>query len=203
MLDRVLRPVKDRLFTPAAERIGVSFSPNALTLLSFVVGLAAAALLLVQSFGWALVVWLGSRVLDGMDGAVARAHGRQTDFGGYLDIVLDFVVYAAMPIALIAGRGAGPGEYLALAALLGAFYVNAASWMYLSAILEKRAQGAAARGEPTSVTMPEGVIGGSETIVFFALFMLLPHHAAPMFLLMALLLAVTVVQRLIWSARTL
>jgi phosphatidylglycerophosphate synthase len=100
-------------------------------------------------------LWLFNRVLDGLDGMVARFHARQSDFGGYLDIVLDFVVYAAIPVGLYWGNP-GATNTAALILLLSSFYVNAASWIYLSAILEKRAAGASARGELTSVTMPNG-----------------------------------------------
>jgi hypothetical protein len=59
-------------------------------------------------------------------------------------------------------------------ALLGSFFVNAASWMYLSAVLERRGAGAAARGERTTVTMPPGLIAGAETVVLYTLFLVFP-----------------------------
>lgn len=201
MLDPVLRPLKDRVLLAVARPLGMHVSPGAVTAAALLLGLVCAALLLVPSPGWALAAWLGSRTLDGLDGIVARAHGRQSDLGGYLDILCDFVVYAAVPIALVAGRPPTPGAWLALSVLLASFYVNAASWMYLAAILEKRSAGAHMRGESTSVAMPGGVIGGSETVVLFAVFILLPELLVPLFLLMAALVAVTVVQRLAWAAR--
>ncbi|MBK6433761.1 CDP-alcohol phosphatidyltransferase family protein [Candidatus Amarolinea dominans] len=73
-----------------------------------------------------------SRILDGLDGMLWRhLTQQQTDFGGYLDIVADFVVYAAVPIGLFLGR-ATTELGVGLALLLGSFYINAASWMYLS-----------------------------------------------------------------------
>ncbi len=41
-----------------------------------------------------------SRLADGLDGAVARATAR-TDYGGYLDIVCDFLFYGAVPLAFV------------------------------------------------------------------------------------------------------
>ena len=90
---------------------------------------------------------------------------------------------------------------MALALLLSSFYVNAASWMYLSAVLEKRSVGAAARGETTSVTMPSGLIEGTETILFYALFLLFPGSLPLLFGAMSLLVWLTVGQRLIWALR--
>lgn len=47
--------------------------------------------------------------------------------------------------------------------------------MYLSALLEKRGAGARASGEPTSVTMPRGLVGGTETVLFYSAFLLFPR----------------------------
>lgn len=203
MLDPVARVVKDRLLAPVARAVGMRVHPNALSLLGFAVGLGCAYLAARAAYLPALALWLCNRVLDGLDGLVARNQRRASDFGGYVDILLDFAVYALIPIALAYSVPARPAVWLALAALLGAFYVNAASWMYLSALLEKRAAGAAARGGQTSVVMPGGLIEGTETILFFALFLLFPHALAPLFLTLTLLLAATVLQRVLWAARAL
>ncbi len=200
MFDRYLRALKDRLLMPLALALGPRLSPSATTWLAFAVGIASALAILEDRLGLSLGLWLLNRLLDGLDGTQARAHARATEFGAYLDIVLDFVVYAAIPVALVA---AGRTDELAFAALLllGSFYVNAASWMYLAAILEKRSAGAAARGEVTSVTMPAGVIAGTETIVFYVSFLLLPSYAAPLFQAMAGLVLVNVGYRLWWARR--
>lgn len=204
MFDAALRPWKDRLLDPVARAMGPRVSPNAVSLAGFAVGLAAVALLLLGSRAGALPLWLLSRAIDGLDGALARVHGRQTDFGGYLDVLLDFVLYALVPLALVLGLPVVRArELLALSALLASFYVNAASWMYLAAVLEKRARGAADRGERTTVTMPGGIVEGAETILLYTLFLLFPAAIAPLFLAMAGLVLVTVAQRLAWAARSL
>src|SRR6266545_1820904 len=181
MLDPVLRPVKDRVLWPLARTVDRRVHPNVLTMVGFFVGLGCAALLAVGAYAPAFGLWLANRVVDGLDGAVARAQRRQTDLGGYLDLLLDFILYGVIPIALVAGRLEPAPLLLPLAALLGSFYVNAASWMYLAAVLEKRAAGAVARGEQTTVTMPTALVEGTETIVFYSLFMLFPNALAPLF----------------------
>jgi phosphatidylglycerophosphate synthase len=199
--DPVLRPVKDRVLFPLARAVDRRVHPNVLTMVGFFVGLGCASLLAVGAYGPAFALWLANRVVDGLDGAVARVQRRQTDLGGYLDLLLDFVLYGVIPIALVAGVAAPAALLLPLAALLGSFYVNAASWMYLAAVLEKRAAGAAARAEQTSVTMPTALVEGTETIVFYSLFMLFPSALAPLFGLMAALVWVGVFQRLFWAVR--
>jgi phosphatidylglycerophosphate synthase len=200
VFDVLLRALKDRLLEPLARLLGPGVAPNAVTVLAWLVGLGAGAAGWRRAYGLALVLWALNRLLDGLDGSLARVHGRQTDFGGYLDILLDFAVYTAVPTGLALGQPTFP-VLAACAALLGSFFVNAASWMYLSAVLERRGAGAAARGERTTVTMPPGLIAGAETVVLYTLFLLVPSRLAELFALMAVLVYATVAQRLVWAHR--
>lgn len=200
MFDHLLRLLKDRLLGPFARALGPSLSPNFISVVAFLFGIASAVAAYLGADALALLLWLANRTLDGLDGTHARVHARQTDFGGYFDIVLDFTVYAAIPCALVAAAGT---MSLALAGmfLLATFFVNAASLMYLAAILERRQIGAAARGELTTITMPPGIVAGSETVVLFSLFLALPAWRLALFWIMGALVCANIVQRL-WWART-
>ena len=200
MFDILLRPLKDKLLEPFARALGRVFSPSAVTLISLLIGIASVAAVIYGSLVIGLILWLLNRVTDGLDGAVARVTGKSNDLGGYIDIMADFIIYAALPIAF-ALQSPAEGALIAAAVLLAAFYINAGAWMYLSALLEKR--GRAASREVTSVTMPEGLIGGTETVIFFTLFFLLPQYLVFLFFLMAALTLVAAAQRLIWALRTL
>jgi len=202
MFDDYLRKLKDRLLAPIARRLGPGVSPNLLTWLALVVGLASAGAALTHRYWLGLGLWFVNRILDGLDGTQARVHHRGTAFGAYLDIVLDFVVYAAIPSALALADGSF-AVAMAACLLLASFYVNAASWMYLSALLEQREQGARATDEITAVTMPRGLVAGTETVVAYALFFLLPARLPELFALMAILVLATVGQRLVWAKRVL
>ena len=202
MFDQYLRALKERLLEPIARALGPRLPPTVLTWLAFGVGLMSAAVVIAGDLRVALGLWWLNRLLDGLDGTHARVHARVTHFGAYLDIVLDFVVYAAIPVAFVV---AGHQYELALAGtfLLASFYVNAASWMYLSALLEARGEGAAAQGETTSATIPAGLIAGTETIVFYTLFFVVPSRQVMLFTLMAVLVLVNVALRLHWANRRL
>ena len=202
MFDAWLRALKDRAFAGAARRLGAVVHPNVVTVLACLVGLLAAWAAADRRYDAALALWVLNRLLDGLDGSIARERGRASDVGGYLDVLLDHVVYAAVPIGLAVGVGTREALVAALL-LLATFYVNAASWMYLSAVLERRGRGAEARGERTSVTMPPGLVAGAETAVLYALFLLLPEHLVALFTLMAVLVLLTVAQRLAWARRSL
>ena len=172
MLDSSLRHAKDRLGEPLAARLP-HLSPNAISLVAFIIGILTVLLAARGLYVWALVLWLFSRALDGLDGLLARVHQKQSDFGGYLDILLDFFIYAALPIALVMSAPSHE-RYLALAFMLASFYINSASWMYLAAILEKhkhhRTKDVAASATSTSIVMPAGLIGGTETILTYCAF---------------------------------
>jgi len=202
MLDRLLRPAKDRLLLGPA-RLLAGVHPNWITALSLAVGLTAAWAAWSGLFRVALLAWLANRTLDGLDGLVARLDERATDLGGYLDLLADFLVYALIPLALAHAPGAPPDLGEAAALLLASFYVNACSWMALSAVLEKEGRGAATRGEVTTVTMPEGLVAGSETVLFYSLFLLFPAYQTALFLLMAVLVAGSALQRAVWAIRNL
>lgn len=200
MFDPVLRRLKDRILHPVARALP-RVSPGALTALGLFVGLASAYAAWHGLFGLGLALWLTNRIFDGLDGAVARVHGKATDFGGYVDLVADFVVYGAVPAAIALRPGADPALAAAAVLLLVTFYVNTVSWTVASALLEKRAQGARVNGSPTSVTIPEGLVSGGETILFYSLFFLLPALQVQLFYLMGALTALTVVQRVVWAMK--
>lgn len=57
----------------------------------------------------------------------------------------------------------------------------------------------AGRGELTTVTMPPGLIGGFETVIFFSCFLIFPQYATHLFFLMGFMVCLTIVQRLFWA----
>ena len=198
MLDRTLRSIKEIIFLPFAKQAGKILHPNLITLLSFAAGLVSIYFILERSLMSGLLFWLINRVLDGLDGTVARITGKSSDFGGYLDIVLDFIIYSAIPVAFIFSDSSRE-NYFILSLLLSSYYVNAASWMYLSSILEKRNLGAASNNEMTSITMPSGIADGTMTIIFYTMFFILPSYLKLLFALFIILVLASIVQRVVWA----
>src|SRR5258708_28316586 len=97
MLDPLLR----RLIDPPLDRAGAWFADRGLTanqatLSGLAIGLTAVPLLAGGYYNAALIVVLLNRLLDGLDGAIAR-HRTLTPFGGYLYLVCDLAFYAALP----------------------------------------------------------------------------------------------------------
>ena len=178
MLDSPMR----RLIDPPLNRMGRwlasrGATADGVTLVGLGFGAVAAAMLALGLPGWlALVPLLISRVMDGLDGAVARATWK-TDFGGYLDIICDFLFYAAVPLAFVIRDPDANG--VAGAFLLASFYVNGATFLGFAIMAEKRGMQTKAQGEK-SLYYAAGLLEGTETIVFFVVLCLFSALFAPL-----------------------
>jgi archaetidylinositol phosphate synthase len=85
-----VHPWRDRLsrwFTPLARRSPLS--PNAVSILALVLNLLAAFLLVRALFLWAIVLVAAGGLADAFDGIVARAQGKESRFGDFLDHFAD------------------------------------------------------------------------------------------------------------------
>ena len=170
MLDARLRPLIDRCldgFGAAAARRGVT--ANAVTVTAFVFGLGAMAALALRWDLLALALFAVNRIGDGLDGAVAR-HAGLSDLGGFLDIVLDFVVYAGMVFAFVLGR---PDNALAGAFLLFSFMGTASSFLAYAILAAKRNVTTSLRGRK-SLYYLGGLTEGTETTALLVAICLVP-----------------------------
>ncbi len=171
MLDGLMRALVDPPLDWAGRRLArAGVSPDALTAAGLVLGLACAVAVAASADGLALVLLAAGRVLDGLDGATARA-ARPTDRGGFLDIVFDFAFYGAVPLAFALRD---PGAFgLPAAALLFSFYVNGASFLAFAAVAAKRGLESRLRGLK-SIHFTAGLAEGTETILIFVAMILFP-----------------------------
>jgi phosphatidylglycerophosphate synthase len=166
LMRRLLDPVLDRAGQAMAKR---GASADAMTFAGLAAGLGAALGIAAGADATAFLLFAVNRLLDGLDGAVARATMR-TDRGGFLDIVCDFAFYGAVPLAF-AFRD--PANAWPAALLLFSFYVNGASFLAFAAVAAKRGIAGAAWGDK-SIYFSAGLAEGTETILFFAAMILLP-----------------------------
>lgn len=198
MLDGWAREKIDPGLGAMAGRLAAAgIGANAITWSGLAVGLVAAATIAFGHFWIGLALILASRLCDGLDGAVARLQGK-TDYGGYLDIVLDFAFYGAVPLGFIL---ADPAQNaIAGAVLLLAFYVNGASFLAYAVMAEKRGLATEARGEK-SLFFTTGLAEATETLAVFALMCLLPQWFAALAYLFAAVTFYTTVSRIVLAAK--
>ncbi len=199
MLDGVMRKLIDPPLTRWGRGLAAQgWTADRVTLVGLALGLGAAVLIAVGAPGWlALVPLLAGRVADGLDGAIARARGK-TDFGGYLDIVADFVFYGAIPFAF-ALRDPDVNA-LAASFLLFGFYVNGSSFLGYAVLAEKRGLQTTSRGEK-SLYFSAGLLEGTETIALFTAFCLWPGVFVPLAWGFGALCLVTAGARTVLTAR--
>jgi phosphatidylglycerophosphate synthase len=167
------------------------------TLGGLAVGLLTVPLLAGGWYGAALVVVLLNRLLDGLDGAIAR-QGAPTPFGGYLDIVCDFVFYAAVPLGFAL---ANSENALWAALLLASFVCTGASFLGRAIMAaERKEDDLSARGAK-SFFHSAGLVEGTETVIAFVLFCLFPASFPWLAGIVALLCFWTAALRVIESRR--
>ncbi|MGH6631778.1 MAG: CDP-alcohol phosphatidyltransferase family protein [Sphingopyxis sp.] len=198
MFDARLRP----LIEPPLDAMGRALaargiSANLLTLTGLGLGLAAAVAIGCGAYGWGLILVALNRLLDGLDGAVARAAG-PTELGGYLDILADFVFYASVPV----GFGFAASENLPYALVLVAtFVLSGVSFLAFAAIAAQRGNVTRPQGSKAFL-YSTGIAEGAETIVAFVVMCILPA-AFPMIATgFAILCIMTVFQRTLLAVQS-
>ncbi|MBL8352725.1 MAG: CDP-alcohol phosphatidyltransferase family protein [Burkholderiaceae bacterium] len=165
---------------------------DAVTWTGFALGLGGALCIALGRPLAGLALILASRLADGLDGAVARLT-RPTERGAFLDITLDFVFYASVPLAFAL---ADPARHaLPAAVLLAAFIGTGSSFLSFAVIAERRGL--------TSPTQPHkgiyylgGLTEAGETLACFAAMCLWPAAFAALALGFALLCGLTLLARL-------
>lgn len=198
MLDGVMR----RMIDPALDRLGGWLARRGIRPDQVSIAGAASAIvcgLAVAQGAWllALLMLAFSRLCDGLDGAIAR-HVGMTDFGGYLDIICDFIFYAAVPVGF---AWLDASEATAAAVLLASFYLNAASFLGFAVLAERRGLTTEVRGKKT-LYFTTGLAEGTETIAVFVAMLLVPSWFSPLAYGFAALCLVTCAAR-VWHARAL
>lgn len=171
MLDSAVRKIINSPLNRAGKWLAkTGASANGVTLAGLVLGLLAAIFIASHAYGTGLVLLLLSRVADGLDGAVARAT-QITDFGGYFDIVSDFLFYGAIPLAFAIANP--ETNAIAAGVLLLAFYFNGATFLGYAILAERNKLSTNAKGEKT-LYYADGLLEGTETIAFLILICVFP-----------------------------
>lgn len=186
----MIDPPLDRL-AAGIQRGGIS--ANTVTVVGFALGLGAAGAVAVEAYWVGLGLFLANRLADGLDGALARRLG-PTDFGGYLDIVLDFLVYAAIPVGF-AGADSDANA-LAAAVLIFSFMGTGSSFLAYAILAAKRGLSTELRGRKSFYYLG-GLTEGTETAAFFVLCFLLPQHFAVLAYIFAALCWITTATRIL------
>lgn len=199
MLDtRVQEILRPGLNAIAQGLVKIGFTANAVSVLGFLFAMSAAVCIVAQHYFWGAVLLCVSRLCDGLDGAVARII-KPTDFGGFLDICLDFVFYASIPLAFAYANPTT--NALAAATLLAAFMGTGSSFLAFAVIAEKRMMKSTAYPDKSFYFLG-GLTEATETIAVFVAMCLWPLYFSTLAYGFAALCFITTVSRLVWGFKS-
>jgi phosphatidylglycerophosphate synthase len=213
MLDAQLRRATSKPLNALASAVDVPWiTPDRLTIAGLVIGLGSAALAATQLWALALVAWLLSRVLDGLDGTLARRRiaaaadpraGTASEAGGFLDITADFVVYGATVVGLAFGVTTAFGApWWPFLLVMFAYYINGAAFLAFSSIAERTGR-ALSDGDNRSLFFLGRIAEGGETVFVHTLWLALPFIAWQIAIVWSLVVLVSAAQRMIVGYRLL
>lgn len=187
-----IKPMVNRLAKMASA---LGLSANQLTVLGFLIGFFAAIFIANGDYLTGAVAILASRLCDALDGAVAR-QTHATDAGGFLDIALDFVFYASVPLAFAFSDPAR--NALPAAVLLAAFIGTGSSFLAFAVLAAKR--GMSSLDYPDkSLYFLGGLTEATETLAFFLAMCLWPEFFIELAYGFAALCAITTATRIWWG----
>ncbi|ODA22185.1 CDP-alcohol phosphatidyltransferase family protein [Photobacterium damselae] len=195
MLDRyAIKIIKWPLKTLAALPDKLGISANQVTITGFIIGLFTLPALAFQRYDLALVFIVINRLLDGLDGAIARRQGI-TDCGGFLDITLDFIFYSLVPFGFVL---ADPNNNAIAGAFLIYSFIGTGSSFLAFAIMAGKRNIESPVYKQKSLYYIGGLTEGTETIACFILFCLFPSYFSIIAWIFGALCWVTTVTR-IWA----
>ncbi|MGY2463278.1 CDP-alcohol phosphatidyltransferase family protein [Vreelandella sulfidaeris] len=202
MLDRFTMPLThrplQRLATPLHQQ---HITPDQVTFTAFLIGITALPLLAYEQYGWALLAIVLNRLGDGVDGALARLSGHSSDAGGFLDIGLDFVFYAAVVLGFAL---ANPAQNALVAALLLFAFIGTGTSFLAFAIAAKQQAIERPHFPNKAFYYLEGLTEGTETVAALVMFCLFPAYFPTLATLFAIACLITTATRLwggYWTLR--
>lgn len=196
MFDKTVQSILKPAFSATAQVV-VKFgiSANNVSIVGVFIGFFAAFLIANNYFLWAAVLIVLSRIFDGLDGAVARAT-QATDQGGFLDISLDFLFYAAIPLAFAFANPVV--NALPAATLLASFMGTGSTFLAFAAIAEKRGMHSSSLPDKSFYFLG-GLTEATETIAVFIAMCVWPAYFEVLAYGFAALCCITIGMRIYWG----
>lgn len=139
----------------------LGLTPNMLTVIGLLLNIGVAAVIAFWDIRIGGILLLFASAFDMLDGAVARATGKTSKFGGFLDSTLDryseSVVYLGVLIYIVDTTDAKTGSILTLLAATGALMISYAR----------------ARAEAAGYSASVGLVARPERVILLAICLIL------------------------------
>ena len=193
MFDRQIQKYTQKPLQYIAKLFLKFISPNHMTLIGFSFGVLMCLSIIIDEYLIAIIFLFLNRLSDGLDGAMARLQ-TPTPLGGYLDIVLDFLIYGGFVLSF--GITEQNNTLLSMA-LLFCYIGTGSTFLAKAAILPSLTNQNLKEEIPKSFHYAVGLVEGTETIVFMVLCLLFPNLFIYFSFIFIILCLITIVFRII------
>ena len=197
MFDRSIQRLIQKPLSFLGKFLLKIFQPNQITFIGFFFGMVMCFLIFINSYFLAILFLFLNRLCDGLDGVMARQTS-PSPLGAYLDIILDFIIYAAFVLVFSLENQ--------INLLTGVFllftYICTGTTFLTQAIIQpqldySQQQDNTEDGIPKSFIYASGLIEGTETIFFMFLCLIMPKAFPILGFLFSILCLITAIARVI------
>jgi len=193
MFDRQIQKFTQKPLKYIAKLFLKFISPNQMTFIGFSFGVLMCLFIIIDQYLFATIFLFLNRLSDGLDGTMARLQ-TPTPLGGYLDIVLDFLIYGGFVLSF--GITEQNNSLLSMV-LLFCYIGTGSTFLAKAAILPSLTNQNLNEEIPKSFHYAVGLIEGTETIVFMVLCLLFPNLFIYFSFIFIILCLITIVFRII------
>jgi phosphatidylglycerophosphate synthase len=198
MFDRSIQRLTQKPLSFVGKFLLKIFKPNQITIIGFFFGIVMCFLIFIHSYFLAILFLFLNRLCDGLDGVMARQTS-PSPLGAYLDIILDFIIYAAFVLVFSLQNEINllTGVFLLFS------YICTGTTFLTQAIIQPQLDYSQQDHDdvkdeiPKSFIYASGLIEGSETIFFMFICLILPKAFPILGFLFGMLCLITAIARVI------
>ncbi|MDC0968037.1 CDP-alcohol phosphatidyltransferase family protein [Alphaproteobacteria bacterium] len=198
MFDRSIQRLTQKPLSFVGKFLLKIFKPNQITIIGFLFGIVMCFLIFIHSYFLAILFLFLNRLCDGLDGVMARQTS-PSPLGAYLDIILDFIIYAAFVLVFSLQNEINllTGVFLLFS------YICTGTTFLTQAIIQPQLDYSQQDHDdvkdeiPKSFIYASGLIEGSETIFFMFICLILPKAFPILGFLFGILCLITAIARVI------
>ena len=198
MFDRSIQRLTQKPLSILGKFLLKIFKPNQITIIGFFFGIVMCFLIFIHSYFLAILFLFLNRLCDGLDGVMARQTS-PSPLGAYLDIILDFIIYAAFVLVFSLQNEINllTGVFLLFS------YICTGTTFLTQAIIQPQLDYSQQDHDdvkdeiPKSFIYASGLIEGSETIFFMFICLILPKTFPILGFLFGMLCLITAIARVI------
>ena len=197
MFDRSIQRLIQKPLSFLGKFLLKIFQPNHITFIGFFFGIMMCFLIFIHSYFLAILFLFLNRLCDGLDGVMARQTS-PSPLGAYLDIILDFIIYAAFVLVFSLEN-----EINLLTGVLLLFsYICTGTTFLTQAIIQPQLDYSQQQDNvedeiPKSFIYASGLIEGTETIFFMFLCLIMPKAFPILGFLFSVMCLITAIARVI------